>query len=143
MIQGLTIGFRVVKYAKYFENSKFGCILIFNCDINLADQYYLDHFTNTNRPMFLCTPDVAVDVEKRKIYLKHHSKIHCWRYQLGLMEILYTRHTWGHSWKYLKGELIATLSIIGTIAIAGVIGQFIQYTSFHHLPKFFVIQVQV
>ena len=122
VIDGIKNGFRVTKYAKYFETYKFGCVLMFQWDIELTDKYYLENFANANKSMLICTPDVAVDVGKREQYLQLFPTFYCWIYELGDMELIYNEYTWGHSWKYLRGEFLAALLIAATIAIAGILG---------------------
>ena len=119
----MAIGVRVTKVVKYYENSKYGCILRFHWDINLTEQYYLDNFANTNRTMQLCAPDVPIDVEQRQLYKKYNTLVHCFTYEIGALEWRYTYTSWSHSWKYFRLDLLITLSILGIIAITGAVGQ--------------------
>ena len=44
--EALTFGYRTTKYSKYFYTSEWGCIMMFQYDSDLADDYYLAHYAN-------------------------------------------------------------------------------------------------
>ena len=73
VLDGLTVGHRISKNAKYFANSEWGCIMMFPMDLDLADDYYLMHHSDTNSTMLKCYSIWFGD-------LKRHYQFSHWSY---------------------------------------------------------------
>ena len=93
ILEALTTGFRITKYAKYFSNTEFGCILKFPMDPDLADAYYLEHYSDTNNTVYVCTPNIPVTPHLRRRFVElfpnKYSMVMCFVYKLGSIKRLY------------------------------------------------------
>ena len=87
VLYGLTLGYRVTKKSKYFSNSVFGCKLMFLWDAELADDYYIRNFANTNYTMVICTPWFPVRADMRRKYVQlypgQNALVGCYVYKVS------------------------------------------------------------
>ena len=60
ILDGLAVGYKTTKHAKYYTDATWKCLLMFQNDPDLADAYYLKHHANTNSSMVLCTPQIPM-----------------------------------------------------------------------------------
>ena len=128
-LEGLAVGYKITKYAKFFTSARWGCILIFRWDAELADAYYLEHYANTNKTMVICTPHIPMEANhfKNKAKTKTmNSMIVCNYYQLGYLKWLYKQRDWSYIWNTSGGvPLRVALVAAGMITITGVFGEYI------------------
>ena len=126
-LEGLTVGYKITKYAKYFTSSKWGCIMMFKWDAQLADSYYLKHYANTNRTMVICTPHIPMRPDHFRNKVRTHtlkSMVICNYYQLGYLKWLYQQGDLGYIWRVSGGvPLRVALVVAGLITITGVVGE--------------------
>ena len=129
VLDGLAVGYKTTKYAKYYTDATWKCLLMFQNDPDLADAYYLKHHANTNNSMVLCTPQIPMTpdlfrkmVEKYTIY----SMILGVQYKLGYFRKLYAPGDWSYIWSTYGGvELRAALVAAALITITGVLGEYV------------------
>ena len=127
-LEALAVGYRTTKNAKYFYTSEWGCLLMFQYDFDLADQYYLEHYADTNDTMYICTPRIPVRPDLRRKYAETHpnryNMVRCDVYQLGYFKRLYQMYHWSYifSADYPFVALIYDI-VIAIISIVGIFGE--------------------
>ena len=120
-LEGLAVGYKITKYAKYFTSTRWGCILMFRWDAELADAYYLEHYSNTNKTMVICTPHIPMETRHFK-----NSMTFCNYYQLGYLKWLYKQGDLSYILSTSGGvPLLVALVTAGMITIAGMFGEYI------------------
>ena len=127
-LEGLTVGYKTTKYAKYFTSSRWGCVMMFKWDAESADSYYLEHYGNTNRTMVICTPHIPMRPDHFRNKVNTHtlkSMVICNYYQLGYLKWLYQQGDLGYIWR-ISGDvpLRVALVVAGMITITGVVGEY-------------------
>ena len=57
---------------------------MFPFDAELADDYYLEHYSDTNDTKYICTPHIPMRPDLRRKYAETHprSMVRCYTYQL-------------------------------------------------------------
>ena len=88
-LEGLAVGYRITKYAKYFFGTNFGCYLMFPYDADLADGYYMEYYNNTNKSMPLCTPIIPMRLDTFRKWVRTNSLLQCRYYQVGWLKEIY------------------------------------------------------
>ena len=53
VLEAITFGFQVTNYSKYFSSFEWGCIIMFQMDPDLADAYYIEHYSNANNTVYI------------------------------------------------------------------------------------------
>ena len=128
MLDGLTVGHRITKNAKYFANSEWGCIMMFPMDPDLADDYYLMHHSDTNSTMLICTPNIPMRLDMRRKYAQRfpnkYSMVKCYSIRLGDLK----RHYQFSHWSYVFSSHLPVWQRINLIAsalitVTGVFGE--------------------
>ena len=128
-LQGLAIGYKTMKHAKYFASSKWGCKLMFPIDPDLADACYHDHHTNSNHTLFICTPHIPArpDLRRKMIELTNniYSMLGCDIYKLGYYKSLHELSQWSYifSSKFPLESLIYAVMAYLT-AVIGIFGKY-------------------
>ena len=92
---------------------------MFQYDSELADQYYLEHYADTNNTMYICTPYIPMIPDLQRKYVERHpntySMVLCDPYQLGYLKRL-------HQQKHLS-YIVIYLVASAIIAITGLFGE--------------------
>ena len=93
---------------------------MFPMDPELADAYYMNHYTNSNDTMYICTPYIPMRPDMHKIfeqlYPDRHSMVRCSIYQLGLLKRLSQRR----QWSYLSAEQRLFTVATAVVVITGI-----------------------
>ena len=136
ILSGLALGHRITKHAKYLTSSEWGCMLLFQFDSELADQYYLEHYADTNNTMYICTPKIPVRPDLRRKYAETHpnkySMVMCYFYQLGYFKRLYQKYHWSYVFSSefpVLGHVYHIVVVL--ICITGTFGEFRSNHSSH------------
>ena len=131
VLEALAAGYRTTKYSKYFYTSEWGCIMMFQWDAELTDDYYLEHYADTNNTMYICSPRIPMRPDLRRKYAETHpntySMVMCGSYQLGYLKRFYQQR---HS-SYIFGadypiQNRIYLIVTAIITITGVFGEYRQ-----------------
>ena len=56
IIDGMALGYEFSKYIPNDTSFRFGWHATIKINHDLADSYYIKHYMNTNRTMFMCVP---------------------------------------------------------------------------------------
>ena len=127
-LYGLANGYRVTKYAKYYWSSKYGCIMRFPWDAELADDYYFENYANTSQPMLLCSPYVPMkpgsfrDWAKRYDY--DYGMLTCWGVVSGYLKEVYQEGDLSFIWNTYGGTTLRVALVVAVlITITGVLGK--------------------
>ena len=69
-------------------------------DSELADAYYLEHRTNSNETLVICTPHIPLRSDKRKKMIELtnniYSVVRCDIYKLGYYKLLHEQGQWSY-----------------------------------------------
>ena len=129
VLEALAVGCRITKHSKYFSSSEWGCILQFPMDPELGDEYYMNHYADTNNTMYICTPYIPVRLDRPKKYVQTHphmySMIGCYIYQLGFLKRLYERSHWSYYFSShfpLDDRLFMVAAVL--VVITGIFGEY-------------------
>ena len=127
-LDSLTVGFRTSKSAKYYPDNRWGCLMIFPIDSDLADAYYLENYVNTNESMALFTPYIPVYpnlYRNKDNTLTMKYLIYCFWYEEAWVKAIYHRGDLSYIWS-TYGELALRLALV-TAALISIIGVFGEY----------------
>ena len=122
-LEGLAVGYRITKYAKYFFGTNFGCYLMFPYDADLADGYYMEYYNNTNKSMPLCTPIIPMRLDTFRKWVRTNSLLQCRYYQVGWLKEIYQQGDLSYIWN-ISGGVPLRIALIAAafITIIGVLG---------------------
>ena len=126
-LEGLTVGFRISKHAKYYPDNRWGCFMIFQMDSDLADAYYLEHYANTNASMAMCTPHIPVYPylyrDKGNTVTMTYI-VNCFWYEEVWLKRIYHRGDLSYIWSTSGGtSLHVALVAAALITLTGVLGE--------------------
>ena len=101
---------------------------MFQWDAELADQYYLEHYADTNKTVYICTPYVLVSPVMRAKYIQTHpyryTNLRCGVFQLGYIKRLHQKRHWSF---YFSAEYPVVNRIYDmvrlAISITGILGE--------------------
>ena len=128
-LDGLAVGYKITKYARYQFSSYWGCILSFRWDVELADAYYFEHYANTNETMPLCSPFIPMQpdlfIRQYRMYTKY-SLLFCGSYWPGLLKEIYQQGDLSYIWNTSGGvPLRIALVVAAIIIITGGLGKYL------------------
>ena len=128
ILELLALAHRSTKYSKYFENSEWGCLLMFQMDSDLIDAHYMKYFAGTNDTFYICAPRVPVRPDMRRKYAQMYpdtySMIRCYVVQPGFLKRHYQFGHWQHIFLNLSVEWRIFLIADTIIAIIGIFGEY-------------------
>ena len=106
------------------KTHKWGCILWFWWDAELADDYYFKHYNNTNKTMILYSPSFPMRPNLFRKWMKGHPMISRMRFWPGRLKEIYGQRHAGYLWRtsgvMLKVAVVAALMIM----LTGVFGEY-------------------
>ena len=126
MIDGIILGDKLKKNTLYRTDSYWGRLVIWTMNPQLADQYYFQHYTNTNRTMFVCRALFPTRMDLAQLFVSKGGRIvRCFDYEVGLFDgwMKEEEGDWSYIWRTFGGtRLVAALSVVGLITLIGLNG---------------------
>ena len=122
IIDGIALGNRFTKFIRNASSSRFGWYAAIKINHDLADSYYIQHYMNTNKTMFVCVPifgrmNLMIAYYPREFWANSRN------YTLGIFK---SREDWSYIFSDAYGgvRLKLALSAVGVIAATGLFGKF-------------------
>ena len=102
---------------------------MFQYDDELADEYYLQHYTNTNNTVYICTPHVPMRTGSRRKYTKLHPNKYYWLrcdiHHLGFMNYWHERVQLSFIFSAdLSVRVRFRLVVLAVISLTGIFGEY-------------------
>ena len=92
ILEGLFNGYRSTEHVQYLADPYTGCWMYFRYDVELAKKHYFEYYANTNKTMFLCSPDVPM---RPDVYFSLTGMVWCFHF----LEDQFLGGTWSYIWK--------------------------------------------
>ena len=148
VLQILALAYRSTKYARYASHSKWGCMLIFQVDPELADLHYMKYYANTNNTMYLCSPYFPMRPDMRRKYAQMYpdrdSMVKCYVVQPGFLKHNYQFGHWSYIFSpYIPVEWRVTVLTAVLICFIGLFGEYHKYTMYLCSPYFPMRPVEI
>ena len=124
-LDGIFTAYKLTKYSKYYWGSRSGCFIQFPIDYKLTYAYYSEHYENTNKSLYMCTPSFPARRDLLQKYAKTFKPIVCFYYVREIFEAAFRGGEWGFIWSTYGGPaLVTALSAAALITVTGLIGQY-------------------
>ena len=122
IIDGIALGNKFTKFIRNASSSRFGWYAAIKINHDLADSYYIQHYMNRNRTMFMCAP-IFGRMNLMIAYYPREFWANCRNYTLGIFK---SREDWNYIFSDAYGgvRLKLALSAVGFIAATGLFGKF-------------------
>ena len=119
ILEGLFNGYRVTKHVQYHADPDTGCWMYFRYDLELAKKHYFEHYANTNKTMFLCSPDVPM---RPDVYFNLTEDDQFLGWCFHILEDGFLEGTWSYIWKTNRLGLSLVVSAAMVIIVTGLAG---------------------
>ena len=128
IVDGMTLGYKFSKYIPNDTSISFEWLATIRINHDLADSYYIKHYLNLNKTMFMCVPYFG-----KWNFVIAYGWIDFQNYTLGKFK---GRGDWSYIFSGVRLKL--ALSAVGFIAITGLFGKFLTVSRGIHFHQWVV-----